>query len=178
MVGNRRSVREIPHTIEVMRADPIRDARRIARLIDICRRERRTVLDHYTEEEEQAYIEGLHPRDAVLVAYIDGVGFAGFAGIARRWPYSERLKHCGEGGTWVMPEFRRIGVGRALWHEGVLPWCQKVGFHHLGFFVMAHNKDAIAFYESLGFRTCGYHRRLVNWEGDLLDAVEMEMWLE
>lgn len=175
---NVRSVGEIPHTIEVIGADPIRDAGRIARLIDICRSERRTVLNPYTEEEERAYIESLHPRDAVFVAYIDGVEFAGFAGIARRWSYSERLEHCGEGGTWVMPEYRRMGVGRALWYKGVLPWSRRVGFHHLGFFVMAHNRDAIAFYERLGFRTCGYHRRLVNWDGDLLDAVEMEMWLE
>lgn len=84
--------------IEVRTADPVQDAGRIAILIDICRRERRTILDHYTEEEEKVYIENLHSRDAVFVAYLDGE-FAGFAGIARRWGYSERLKHCGEAGT-------------------------------------------------------------------------------
>ena len=43
---------------------------------------------------------------------------------------------------------------------------------------MAHNSGAIAFYESLGFSVCGYHRRLVDWDGELLDAVEIEKWLD
>ena len=43
---------------------------------------------------------------------------------------------------------------------------------------MAHNQEAVAFYEHLGFKVCGRHHQLVNWEGEYLDAVEMEMWLE
>ncbi len=164
-------------SIRVEKAHSDRDAQVIAELIGICRQERRTVLDAYTAEEEKAYLAQLHQRDAVFVAYIEDA-FAGFAGIARRWPYSARLHHCGEGGTWVMPAFRRTGVGRALWQEGVIPWCKTVGFQHVGFFVMAHNRDAIAFYETLGFRVCGYHRKLVKWEEAYLDAVEMETWLK
>jgi GNAT superfamily N-acetyltransferase len=163
--------------IKVVMADPARDAQPIAQLIGICRQERRTVLDAYSTEEERTYLEQLKPPDAVFVAYI-GDSFAGFAGIARRWPYSQRLHHCGEGGTWVMPEFRRTGVGRALWHNGIIPWCKRVGFHHVGFFVMAHNKDAITFYKRLGFRVCGNHRRLIRWEQEYLDAVEMEKWMK
>jgi len=166
------------HEIEVMRADPDLDSQDIARLIRICRKERHTVLDHYTVEEEREYMKNLHPREAVFVARIDRVGFAGFAGIARRWPYSKRLEHCGEVGTWVTPAYRRCGVGTALWQIGVFPWCRKQGFKHLGFFIMAHNAESIAFYESLGFRVCGYHRRIVNWDGEFLDAIEMERWLE
>lgn len=163
--------------IEVKRANPNRDAQPISQLIRLCRQERRTVLDAYTADEERTYLAQLKPPDAVFVAYSDGV-FAGFAGIARRWPYSKRLHHCGEGGTWVMPEFRRTGVGRALWQKGVIPWCQNVGFQHVGFFVMAHNKEAITFYEGLGFRICGTHQRLIKWEQEYIDAVEMERWIE
>ncbi len=164
-------------TTRVEKASPDRDSKAISKLIDICRGERRTVLDAYTAEQEKAYLAQLHQRDAVFVAHVEEA-FAGFAGISRRWPYSERLSHCGEGGTWVMPEFRRAGVGKALWDSGVIPWCQSVGFHHIGFFVMAHNKDAITFYETLGFRVCGYHRRLVQWGQEYLDTVEMEIWIE
>lgn len=168
----------MPHEIEVMRADPALDSQDIARLISICREERRTILDHYTVEEEREYIKNLHPREAVFVARIDRVEFAGFASVARRWLYSKRLKHCGEVGTWVTPACRRCGVGTALWQIGVFPWCRKQGFKHLGFLIMAHNTGSIAFYESLGFRVCGYHRRVVNWDGEFLDAKEMERWLE
>jgi RimJ/RimL family protein N-acetyltransferase len=163
--------------VTVERAIPERDAEPISRLIEICRQERRTVLNHFTPEEEAEYIRDIAPREAVLVARVDGE-FAGFAGIAPRWEYSERLRHCGEGGTWVTPEFWRRGVGSALWKEGVFPFCRKVGFRHVGHFVMAHNERAIAFYENLGFQICGHHRKMVDWDGELLDAVEMEIWLE
>lgn len=162
--------------IEIVNAVADRDAAPISRLIDICRSERRTILNEYTPGAEQAYIEGLGPREAVFVARVDGE-FAGFAGVAPRWGYSERLRHCGEGGTWVTPGMRGRGVGSALWREGVFPFCAEAGFRHIGSIVMTHNKGAIAFYESLGFRVCGYHRRLVDWDGELLDAVEIEIWL-
>ena len=163
-------------SVTVEHAIPERDAGPISRLIDICRSERRTVLDRYSPEEEAEYIGNLDPRAAVFVARVGGE-FAGFAGIAPRWSYSRRLRHCGEGGTWVMPGFRRRGVASALWREGVFPFCREVGFRHVGHFVMAHNEHAIAFYESLGFRICGRHNNLVDWDGELLDAVEMEIWL-
>ncbi|MFX1250018.1 MAG: GNAT family N-acetyltransferase [Promethearchaeota archaeon] len=165
------------HKIEVKRVDPKRDSQDIAKLIKICRMERRTVVDHYTAEEEQKFLENLRPRDGAFVAHVDEK-FAGFASVSLRWHYSERLQHCGEGATWVIPEFRHKGVGTTLWRKGILPWGQKMGFKHIGFFVMAHNKTAIAFYERLGFRVCGYHRRLVKWDEEYLDAVEMEMWVE
>jgi ribosomal protein S18 acetylase RimI-like enzyme len=42
---------------------------------------------------------------------------------------------------------------------------------------MAHNEGAIAFYESIGFRVTGSHSRLIDWDGELLDALEIETWL-
>jgi RimJ/RimL family protein N-acetyltransferase len=164
-------------TLNVERAIPDRDAAPISRLINICREERRTVLDAYTPESEREYLESMGSREVVVVAHVDGE-FAGFAGVAPRYGYSERLRHCGEGGTWVMPEMRGRGVGSALWRDGILPFCAEAGFRHVGAFVMAHNKGAIAFYESLGFSVCGYHRRLVDWDGEFLDAVEIEKWLD
>jgi len=98
------------HKIKVMKANPDMDSQDIARLINICREERRTVIDYYTVEQEREYIKNLHPRDAVFVARIDGVEFAGFAAVSRRWPYSKRLQHCGEVGTYVMPTFRRVKI--------------------------------------------------------------------
>jgi RimJ/RimL family protein N-acetyltransferase len=56
-------------------------------------------------------------------------------------------------------------------------FCTEKRFRHVGAFVMTHNLGSIAFYKSLGFRVCGYNRRLVEWDGEFLDAVEIEMWL-
>jgi GNAT superfamily N-acetyltransferase len=157
----------------VEKAIPERDALPISRLIETCIRERRTILNSFTPEEEKEYLESMGPREQVFVAYMDGI-FAGFAGIAPRWGYSEKLSHCGEGGTWVTPEMRGRRVGSALWREGIFPFCRENGFRHVGSTVMAHNKEAISFYESLGFRVCGNHINLVEWDGELLDAVEIE----
>jgi len=165
--------------IQVTRADPVRDSQDIVSLIQICRTERKTVLNEYTVAEERDYIINLPPRDAVFVARITDNLFAGFASINMRYRHSERLKHCGETGTWVMPAFRRQGIGKALWEKGIFPWCQKHGFKHLGFSILADNREGINFYESLGFRVCGYHRKLVyGYEGTLIDAIEMELWLQ
>ena len=160
--------------IQVLHADPGRDSEYISKLINICIVEKRTVLSPYTPEEEKAYIENLGDREAVFVAYVDD-RFAGFAGMAPRWDYSDKLLHCGEGGTWVIPEFRGMGVGRALWDQGVFPWCRKVGLSNLGATVMAHNVGSIAFYEKLGFHVNGYHRRMVKWGDEYLDSVEIEL---
>ena len=151
-------------------ADAVRDAGPISRLINICVGERKTVLNPFSPEEERVYLLGLGSREAVFVAYI-GSEFAGFAGVAPRWRYSDRLCHCGEPGTWVMPEHRGKGVGRALWVEGIFPWCRKHGFTHLGASVMAHNTGSIAFYEKLGFQVCGYHRKMVDWNGEKLENI-------
>lgn len=165
--------------IHIMRANPVRDSHDIAKLIQICRSERKTVLNEYTVEEEREYLSNLPPRDSVFVARIKDGLFAGFASINQRYQYSERLKHCGETGTWVMPAFRRQGVGKSLWEKGIFPWCWKHDYKHLGFFIMSDNKEGINFYESLGFHVCGYHRKLVyGHEGTFIDAIEMELWLQ
>ena len=98
--------------MRIERALPERDASPISRLIETCREERRTVLNGFTPEEERAYLESMGPREQVFVAYMDGK-FAGFAGIAPRWSYSERLSHCGEGGDMgdAGDEGARRGIG-------------------------------------------------------------------
>ncbi len=165
--------------IQVTRADPIRDSQDIVTLIQIYRAEEKTVLNEYTANEERKYITNLPPRDAVFVARIKKGSFAGFASINQRYRHSERLKHCGETGTWVIPAFRRQRVGRSLWENGIFPWCQKQGFKHLGFSILANNGEGISFYQSLGFRVCGYHRKLVyGYEGTFIDVVEMELWIQ
>ena len=60
---------------------------------------------------------------------------------------------------------------------GDIPLCRESGFRHVGASVMARNKEVISFYESLGFRVCGHHSNLIDWDGELLDAVEIEVWI-
>ena len=77
-----------------------------------------------------------------------------------------------------MSEYRGIGVGRTLWSEGILPWRNENKFTHLGAMVMSHNTGSITFYEKLGFKVVGYHKKVVKWEDNYLDTVEIELLLE
>jgi hypothetical protein len=107
--------------IEIAHAVADRDAAPISRLIDICRGERKTVLNEYSPEEMRAYIEGQGPREAVFVAIVDGE-FAGFAAIAPRYGYSDRLRHCAEGGTRLSVlrrgRFQALRVHRHVLQQG------------------------------------------------------------
>jgi GNAT superfamily N-acetyltransferase len=76
-----------------------------------------------------------------------------------------------------MPEYRGKGVGFTFWEQGIFPWCRSNGFSHLGATPMAHNLGAIGFYERLGFHISGYHRKIIKWDKNYLDAVEIEMIL-
>lgn len=160
----------------IRHASPKDDSQHISKLIQICINEKRTILNPYSEEEERHYLENLQSREAVFVAYNEE-SFAGFAGIAPRWSYSDKLSHCGECGTWVMPKYRGIGVGRSLWEEGILPWCQVNGFTNLGAMIMSQNIGSIAFYEKMGFSIVGHHNRIVSWGNEYLDTVEIERLL-
>ncbi|WP_455463885.1 N-acetyltransferase family protein [Candidatus Hodarchaeum mangrovi] len=162
----------------MLKANLDQDVKDIVFLINICRQEETTILDSYTDEEERVFLKNLRPREAVLVARTDQDEFLGFASIMQRFE-STRLSHCGETGTWVMPSFRRQGIGKSLWRKGIFPWCRKNGFKHLGFFVMANNKTALCFYENLGFHICGYHRKLIlSNKSGYSDALEMELWID
>lgn len=163
-------------SLVIRHASPMTDSKHISELINICIMEKRTVLNKYSPEEERQYLENLQSREAVFVAYIGG-SFAGFAGIAPRWSYSIRFRHCGEIGTWVRPEYRGMGVGRTLWEKGILPWCQDNGFTQLGAMVMSHNKGSIEFYKKMGFSVIGHHNKVVNWDDEYLNTVEIERLL-
>ena len=157
----------------IRHADPLKDSRHISNLIKTCIEEKRTLLPPYSTDEERQYLENLQPRESVFVAYVADA-FAGFAGVAPRWPYSDKLMHCGEAGTWVVPKFRGRGIGRSLWKDGILPWCMENGLIHLGAMVLAHNTGSVAFYEKMGFKIIGTHQRVVKWGDKYLDTVEIE----
>jgi len=100
--------------IEVKPVEPKRDAESIANLINLCIEHKWTTLDPYTaEEEKKKYIENMGDRECIYVAYLND-RFAGFAGCAPKIPWSNKLSHCAEGGTWVHPDYWGTGVSKML----------------------------------------------------------------
>jgi GNAT superfamily N-acetyltransferase len=70
---------------------------------------------------------------------------------------------------WVAPQSRRGGIGRAL-VEAVFDWARSEKRTRLFLDVREHRADAVAFYETLGFRPTG----VVTPDGD---HVERQYWI-
>jgi ribosomal protein S18 acetylase RimI-like enzyme len=76
-------------------------------------------------------------------------GWAGVTDVFRRGSDTTDI-----GGTWVYPEHRRRGAGRALL-EAAVRWSAERGARQVSLSVVTSNRAAIALYESAGFRLDG-----------------------
>ena len=76
------------------------------------------------------------------------------------------------------PDGAPLSLFRARGEELVAPSSSSMGAFCWNELHSENPQRSLAFYEKLGFAVCGYHRRLVDWDGELLDAVEIERWLE
>jgi ribosomal protein S18 acetylase RimI-like enzyme len=165
--------------IEIGRANPIVDSKQISDLLRICNEEGVTLVDSLAPEEELGYLSGLGPREAVHVAY-ENDDFVGFQSSSEYGSYSSKLRHVAQVGTWVMPGFRRRGIGRLMWKEGTLPWLKENDFLKVVITVIMDNTPAVVFYESLGFAICGKLMKHVHFTGKhegYSDEYIMELWL-
>ena len=86
------------------------------------------------------------------------------------------MAHVGQLGTFVLPEWRGRGVGRALFRESS-QFAQAAGFRKLVIQVRASNVSAQSFYTKLGFIECGRLSRQVVVDGREDDEVVMECFL-
>lgn len=79
-----------------------------------------------------------------------------------------------DAGTGVVPEFRRQGVGKALF-DFMMPEFEAEGFEQILLEVIAQNKNAVRLYEKLGFRET---RRLIYFERKAAFAPKIEQNFE
>ena len=84
--------------------------------------------------------------------------------------------HVGQLGTFLLPAWRRKGVGRQLW-DATRAFARGAGYLKLVIYVRASNGDAQAFYQRLGFLPCGRLSKQVIIDGVADDEVMMELHL-
>ena len=109
------------------------------------------------------------PHAAVFVAEAQG-GLVGRLSVARDVHPASR--HVADLGLMVASSHRRQGIGRALL-ERTVEWARGNSVSKLELHVFAHNRPAIALYESVGFVQEGYRRRHYRRDGKYLDAILM-----
>ena len=91
-------------------------------------------------------------------------------------PSLSSMAHVGQLGTFLLPEWRRRGVGLALF-DATRRFAASTGYQKLVIQVRASNLQAQGFYKRLGFVECGRLRAQVIVDGTLDDEIVLEWFL-
>jgi len=163
--------------LEIRRAAP-EDAAGIVAVLEVVAAERiHSAIDAvWTVEQEASYLKSLSPREAFHVAVDEKAGIIGFQSLDLWSPLLPSMAHVGQVGTFLLPGWRGLGVGRRLW-QATESLAREAGFQKLAIQVRASNSHAQKFYRKLGFRECGRLTRQVIIDGADDDEVLMEFFL-
>lgn len=117
---------------------------------------------------------GISPNLVLAVAEVEGQ----FAGAGRLFPGGEHtlFQHTAELGMFVLPPFRRQGIGRLLVYW-LLNWALEVGLAKINLCVFATNKPALNLYRSIGFFEEGRQLRQIRQAGKEIDLIWMGLFL-
>jgi L-amino acid N-acyltransferase YncA len=162
----------------LIRRATVADAAGIARVLQAVVAERvYSAIDRaWSVEQETAYLAGLSEREAFHVAE-DGAGLiGGFQSLDLWAPVFPSMAHVGQVGTFLLPEWRGLGVGRRLW-GATEEFSRGSGYRKVVAQVRGSNIGAQRFYGKLGFVECGRLRGQVIVDGLEDDEVLMERML-
>jgi L-amino acid N-acyltransferase YncA len=161
----------------IRRATPD-DAAGIVSVLSVVAAERvhSAIADVWTVEQERQFIQSLSAREAIHVA-VDADGHVVGLQILDRWSaFLGSMSHVGQVGTFLLPDWRKHGVGRQLW-DATLALARASAYRKLVIQVRGSNTRAQAYYERLGFRRCGRLTDQVVIDGAYDDEVLMELFL-
>jgi ribosomal protein S18 acetylase RimI-like enzyme len=153
------------------------DAPGIVAVLDVVASERvHSAIDHvWTTGQETRYLESLSHREAFHVAVDEKAGVVGFQSLDLWSSVLPSMAHVGQIGTFLLPEWRGLGIGRRLWHA-TLGFARGAGYRKLVIQVRASNIPAQEFYRRLGFAECGRLARQVIIDGVEDDELLMEFF--
>lgn len=162
--------------IEIRRATP-GDAEGISAVWEVVCAERvyTAVNRAFTPQQEREYIATLSEREGIFVAEVEG-RVVGFQSLDLWAKYTDSFDHVGVMGTIILPQWRRMGLGRRL-AQHTLDFARASGYEKLVVYVRGGNVRGQAFYRSLGFALKGVLARQVKIDGRYEDEVFMELFL-
>jgi ribosomal protein S18 acetylase RimI-like enzyme len=127
-------------------------------------------------DQQKRYLESLSSREVFHVAVDARHGIVGFQSLDLWSRLLSSMAHVGQIGTFLLPEWRGLGVGRRLW-SATHSFARSAGYRKLAIQVRASNGNAMAFYRRLGFHECGRLRRQVIIDGVEDDEILMEFFV-
>jgi ribosomal protein S18 acetylase RimI-like enzyme len=154
------------------------DAERIAAVWSRIAAERihSAVDEPFTAEQEREYLRSLSPREVLHVATAGGARIVGFQSLDLWARTIHSMRHVGQIGTFLLPEWRGRGLGRALFRR-TEEFARGCGYTKFVIQVRASNLPAQLFYQRLGFAECGRLTRQVLIDGQEDDEILMELFL-
>ena len=164
-------------TFQVRRASPD-DAGGITAVLDAITRERvhSAIEQPWPAEEQRRYLAALSPREAFHVAIAASGDVIGYQSLDLYSPILPSMAHVGALGTFLLPAWRRHGIGQALF-DATRQFAAAAGYRKFVIQVRASNLAAQAFYTQLGFVECGRLRAQVIVDGTEDDEVVLEFFL-
>jgi ribosomal protein S18 acetylase RimI-like enzyme len=167
-----------PQSLQVRKAIDD-DAQGIADVMQAVASERvHSAIDRaWTADEERQYLRSLSPREGVHVATASSGLIVGCQSLDLYSPVLTAMSHVGQVGTFILPSWRRQGVGQALF-DVTRRFASAAGYRKLVITVRASNASAQSFYRRLGFVECGRLRSQVVIDGRDDDEVLFELFLD
>ncbi|MBN2441398.1 MAG: GNAT family N-acetyltransferase [Spirochaetales bacterium] len=155
----------------------ITDAESISRIWEaVCAERVYTVINNpFTPEQERDYITSLSAREGIFVAEVENRIIA-FQSLDTWVKFTDSFDHAGTIGTYLLPRWRRKGIGRKL-AQHTIGFARDHGYEKLIIYVRASNTGAQNFYKSLGFVPKGILTKQVKIDGQYDDEVFMELFL-
>ena len=137
-----------------------------------------TILDTpFSVEAERDYLTRFPQRGILHVAERRrDQAIVGLQSIEPFATYTHACDHVGVVGTFVALSHRREGIGQRL-SEVCFAAAKRKGYKKLFSFVRADNRQALAFYRRLGFRTVGKALRHAKFDTKYVDEVIIEKFL-
>lgn len=129
----------------------------------------------FSPEQEKQYISSLSNREAIFLAEVKDQ-IAGFQTLDLWAKYTDSFDHVGVLGTFILPEWRRKGIGTQLAKKTFI-FARTNKFEKLIIYVRSTNIGAITFYKNLGFIEKGILTRQVKIDNHYEDEIFLELFV-
>ena len=129
----------------------------------------------FTSEQERTYIAQLSDREGIFLAEIKKQ-IVGFQSLDLWAKYTNSFDHVGVIGTFILPNWRRNGIGEQL-ARFTINFAKLNHYEKIIIYVRGSNTIAQNFYKKLGFIKKGVLAKQVKLNGNYDDEIFMELFL-
>jgi len=155
----------------------VQDAEEISKIWTIICSERifSAINKPFTPQQERKYISSLSDREGIFVAELEGQ-IIGFQSLDKWVEYSDSFDHVGVMGTFIIPEWRKKGIGTQLARK-TFKFARISKYEKIIIYIRSSNEGALKFYKNLGFVEKGILSRQVKIDNKYEDEIFLELFL-